>query len=45
MAENTDKRVPKSSVKFSISLSTEQKEAKEKILVHPYNFILGEAGT
>jgi phosphate starvation-inducible protein PhoH and related proteins len=45
MAENTDKRVPKSSVKFSISLSTEQKEAKEKILTHPYNFILGEAGT
>lgn len=45
MAENIEKKAPKSSVKFSISLSEEQKLAKEQILKHPYNFIFGEAGT
>lgn len=45
MTENTEKRVPKNNVKFSISLSEEQKIAKENILNHPYNFILGEAGS
>ena len=45
MTENKEKRVPKSSVKFSITLSDEQKKAKEEILKHPYNFVLGEAGS
>lgn len=45
MAENIEKKAPKSSVKFSISLSEEQKLAKEQILKHPYNFIFGEAGS
>lgn len=45
MSENKEKRVPKSDVKFSITLTEEQKLAKENILKHPYNFVLGEAGT
>jgi phosphate starvation-inducible PhoH-like protein len=45
MTENREKRVPKSDVKFSISLSEEQKIAKEQILRHPYSFVLGEAGS
>lgn len=45
MSENKEKRVPKSDVKFSISLSDEQKIAKEQILKHPYSFVLGEAGS
>jgi phosphate starvation-inducible protein PhoH and related proteins len=45
MTENKEKRVPKSDIKFSITLTDEQKQAKENILRHPYNFVLGEAGT
>jgi phosphate starvation-inducible PhoH-like protein len=45
MAENTEKRVPKNPVKFDIQLSNDQKEAKEKILAHPVNFILGKPGS
>ena len=45
MTENKEKRVPKTNVKFSITLSDEQKRAKEEILRHPYNFVLGEAGS
>ena len=45
MSENKEKRTPKSDVKFSISLSDEQRVAKEQILKHPYSFVLGEAGS
>jgi len=45
MAENTTKRVPKGNIKFSINLSDEQKEAKAEILTHPFNFIIGKAGS
>ena len=43
--ENTEKRVPKGDIKFSINLSDEQKHAKAQILEHPFNFILGKAGS
>ena len=45
MAENIDKTPPKGSIRFSISLSAEQKAAKEQILNHAYSFILGKAGS
>ena len=44
-AENVEKRVPKGDIKFSLSLSEEQKVAKSQILQHPFNFILGKAGS
>ncbi len=31
--------------KFSITLSEEQKQAKAQILIHPFNFITGKAGS
>ena len=43
--ENKLKTPPKGSVKFSISLSAEQKAAKTQILKHPFNFIIGKAGS
>ena len=43
--QNTERQSPKGSVKFSISLSEEQKAAKQAILHHPYNFIVGKAGS
>jgi len=43
--DNVEKRVPKGDVKFSLSLSEEQKLAKAQILNHPFNFILGKAGS
>ena len=43
--ENTEKRIPKNDIKFSITLSDEQKHAKAEILEHPFNFILGKAGS
>ena len=43
--KNTQKRPPKGSVRFSLSLSPEQKSAKQAILHHPYNFIVGKAGS
>jgi phosphate starvation-inducible protein PhoH len=43
--QNTDKKPPKGSVKFSITLSEEQKVSKHAILHHPYNFIVGKAGS
>lgn len=43
--QNTDKNPPKGSIKFSLSLSEEQKLAKAEILNHPYNFIIGKAGS
>jgi len=45
MPENTEKRVPKGDIKFTLSLSEEQKFAKSQILQHPFNFILGKAGS
>jgi len=43
--QNIDKNPPKGSVKFSITLSEEQKSAKQAMLHHPYNFIVGKAGS
>ena len=45
MAQNMSKQAPKGKIKFSITLSQEQKDAKANILYHPYNFILGKAGS
>jgi|TARA_B110000977_G_scaffold54921_1_gene74940 phosphate starvation-inducible PhoH-like protein len=45
MADNITKAAPKGKVKFNITLSDEQKEAKSNILSHPYNFVLGKAGS
>ena len=45
MAENISKTPPKGNVRFSISLSEEQKLAKSEILRHPFNFIVGKAGS
>ena len=45
MVENIEKDPPKGNIKFSITLSEEQKEAKTNILYHPYNFIMGKAGS
>jgi phosphate starvation-inducible PhoH-like protein len=45
MADNTTKRVPKGNINFTITLSNEQKEAKAEILQHPFNFIIGRAGS
>ena len=42
---NIEKAPPKGSVKFSLSLSEEQKEAKAQVLTHPFNFIVGKAGS
>ena len=43
--ENKSKRPPKGSVKFDVTLSEEQKRAKEQILKHAFNFIVGKAGS
>src|SRR6056300_121691 len=45
MAENINKQAPKGKIKFSITLSEEQKMAKTNILYHPYNFVMGKAGS
>ena len=45
MPENISKTPPKGNIKFSITLSEEQKIAKAEILAHPYNFIIGKAGS
>tara|TARA_Y100001963_G_scaffold66838_1_gene93181 strand:- start:1 stop:666 length:666 start_codon:yes stop_codon:yes gene_type:complete len=42
---NIQKTPPKGAVRFSISLSPEQKKAKTEILKHPFNFIVGKAGS
>ena len=42
---NITKTPPKGAVRFSLSLSGEQKRAKTEILKHPYNFIVGKAGS
>ena len=43
--ENTQKRQPKGNIKFNITLSQEQKQAKENILNHAYSFVVGKAGS
>jgi phosphate starvation-inducible PhoH-like protein len=43
--QNIEKKQPKGNPKFSITLSEEQKAAKQAMLHHPYNFILGKAGS
>ena len=43
--ENKRKAKPKGPIRFSITLSDEQKHAKTQILKHPYNFIVGKAGS
>jgi phosphate starvation-inducible PhoH-like protein len=43
--DNISKTPPKGSVRFSLSLSEEQKRAKAQILKHPFNFIVGKAGS
>ena len=45
MAENISKLPPKGKIKFDLVLSEEQKEAKSSIMYHPYNFIMGKAGS
>ena len=45
MADNIEKEAPKGKIKFNLTLSDEQKEAKSNILYHPYNFIMGKAGS
>ena len=43
--QNVKKTPPKGSIRFSNSLSEEQKKAKTEILKHPFNFIVGKAGS
>ena len=43
--ENKNKKPPKGSIKFNITLSEEQKRAKENIINHAYNFVVGKAGS
>ena len=43
--QNREKTPPKGNIRFSVSLSEEQKLAKAQILKHPYNFIVGKAGS
>jgi len=43
--QNIEKTPPKGDVKFSITLSEEQKAAKQAMLHHPYNFVVGKAGS
>lgn len=43
--ENINRNPPKGDIKFSVTLSTEQKAAKELILQTPINFIIGKAGS
>tara|TARA_R110000803_G_scaffold62533_2_gene122901 strand:+ start:1514 stop:2173 length:660 start_codon:yes stop_codon:yes gene_type:complete len=45
MADNMSKTPPKGNVKFEITLSEEQKLAKAEILTHPFNFLIGKAGS
>ena len=45
MPENIEKNPPKGKVKFNLTLSEEQKDAKSNIWYHPYNFVIGKAGS
>ena len=42
--ENKAKPSPKNDIKYSITLSEEQKQAKAKIIETPFSFLLGQAG-
>jgi phosphate starvation-inducible PhoH-like protein len=42
---NKEKTPPKNDIKFTITLSDEQKLAKARIIETPFNFILGKAGS
>ena len=43
--QNIEKTPPKGNIRFSVTLSEEQKLAKAQILKHPYNFVVGKAGS
>lgn len=43
--QNIERTPPKGDVKFSVTLSDEQKAAKELILQTPINFVIGKAGS
>ena len=43
--ENKNKKPPKGNINFNITLSEEQKRAKENIINHAYNFVVGKAGS
>ena len=43
--QNKEKTPPKNYIKYSITLSEEQKQAKSKIIETPFNFVLGQAGS
>ena len=45
MAENKGKKPPKGNIKFNVTLSEEQKKAKESVLGHAFSFIVGKAGS
>jgi phosphate starvation-inducible PhoH-like protein len=42
---NIEKTAPKGDIKFSLTLSEEQKRAKELIMDTPFNFVIGAAGS
>jgi phosphate starvation-inducible PhoH-like protein len=43
--QNIERNPPKGDVKFAVTLSDEQKAAKELILQTPINFVIGKAGS
>jgi phosphate starvation-inducible PhoH-like protein len=43
--QNKEKTPPKNDIKYTITLSDEQKQAKAKIIETPFNFVLGQAGS
>lgn len=43
--KNTQKLPPAGNIKFNITLSDEQKEAKTEVFNHAYNFFTGKAGS
>jgi phosphate starvation-inducible PhoH-like protein len=43
--QNIEKTPPQGPIRFSLTLSDEQKAAKAEILKHPFNFIVGKAGS
>ena len=42
---NVEKAPPKGNIRFSLTLSEEQKQAKAQILQHSFSFIIGKAGS
>ena len=45
MSDNKSKKPPKNNIKFNITLSDEQKKAKEQIIKHAFSFVVGKAGS